>query len=93
MLEVLPSISWRIHAQPRAEMAILIVGPHAHALPWGQLQEKLELTKYFYNIPKSMFTAFRCFTGECAAWLEIAATSGLCISQLSYFQIRKHHGE
>ncbi|CAE7558887.1 Cacna1s [Symbiodinium natans] len=26
---------------------------------------RLELTPYFYNIPESMFTAFRCFTGEC----------------------------
>ena len=28
-------------------------------------EEDLGLTEYFYNIPRSMFTAFRCFTGEC----------------------------
>ena len=26
---------------------------------------ELELEEYFYNIPASMFTAFRCFNGEC----------------------------
>lgn len=25
----------------------------------------LEMDKYFYNLPMSMFTAFRCFTGDC----------------------------
>jgi len=27
--------------------------------------EDMNLSQYFFNIPKSMFTAFRCFTGEC----------------------------
>lgn len=31
----------------------------------SEVAEKLGLTRYFYNIPHSMFTAFRCFTGEC----------------------------
>jgi len=31
----------------------------------SETAEKLGLTEYFYNIPRSMFTAFRCFTGEC----------------------------
>ena len=28
----------------------------------------MNLSQYFFNIPKSMFTAFRCFTGECVPW-------------------------
>ena len=27
--------------------------------------KELELEEYFYNIPAAMFTAFRCFNGEC----------------------------
>ncbi|CAE7248126.1 Cacna1s [Symbiodinium sp. CCMP2592] len=31
----------------------------------SEITDDLELTKYFDNIPNSMFTTFRCFTGEC----------------------------
>ena len=35
----------------------------------------MNLSQYFFNIPKSMFTAFRCFTGECVPWHEKSGTS------------------
>lgn len=28
----------------------------------------LQLDGYFKSLPHSMFTAFRCFTGECVTW-------------------------
>ena len=31
----------------------------------SRVTEELGLTEYFSTVPKSMFTAFRCFTGEC----------------------------
>ena len=31
----------------------------------SSVTEELKLTVYFDSIPNSMFTAFRCFTGEC----------------------------
>lgn len=39
--------------------------------------EELELAKYFRNLPLSMFTAFRCFTGECTNDLGYPMTSML----------------
>jgi hypothetical protein len=34
------------------------------------------LEAYFRTLPDAMFTSFRCFTGECAAWLESSCMHG-----------------
>ena len=47
--------------------------------PWMVLHEvELGLQPFFETIPASMFTAFRCFTGECAARL-CAICTGVCL--------------
>eukprot|EP00438_Fugacium_kawagutii_P026177 Skav220535 [mRNA] locus=scaffold1629:165065:181838:+ [translate_table: standard] len=39
--------------------------------------ERMDLARYFRNLPLSMFTAFRCFTGECTNDVGYPMTSML----------------
>ena len=53
---------------------IYVISGFATLAIGGSLRGKLEdedyidLSRYFHNIPATMFTCFRCFNGECATW-------------------------
>ena len=48
----------------------------------GQLEVDGELWPHFQTIPASMFTAFRCFTGECVSSRGLEQSLGFCPNAL-----------